>query len=172
MTPRVNPRGLRVDRAVVTLATLLVAGAAACAVTVSSGGSDAADAGATADATPDSVATPPVLDARDDRRRVDIGDGPSNDGPVCRLNDPFIPGPCDQCLEANCCAEMNLCFGSPDCMALTDCAFACVGADAGADGGADAGSCAAQCEAMYPNQVAAFRGWVACFGYSCMSQCQ
>jgi hypothetical protein len=46
------------------------------------------------------------------------------------------------------------------------------GAPGDVDAGADAGDCTAQCEAKWPNEVASFRGWVACLGYSCMSQCR
>jgi hypothetical protein len=152
-------------------AACLLLGGASCAVTVSSGAPGDVDAGApNPDGGPDAAAPQSTTDARDDRRRVDIGDGPSTDGYTCRLNEPFIPGTCDQCLEANCCAEMNACFGSADCLALTDCAFGCVGS--AGDAGADAGDCTAQCEAKWPNEVASFRGWVACLGYSCMSQCR
>lgn len=149
----------------------LGAAAVGCTAQGVSGSNPSDDAGAIADAGPDTTTSTGAPDARSDGRRNDIGDGGESDGYTCHLNDSFVPGACDTCLEANCCAEMNTCFGNADCADLTDCAFGCA---LGADGGAatDAGSCTAQCEAQYPSQVANFRGWVACLGYSCMQQCQ
>jgi hypothetical protein len=148
--------------------TALVLG---CTARGAAGPSGSDDAGVLADVGQEGSDALGAPDARSDGRRNDIGDGGETDGYTCHLNDSFVPGACDTCLEANCCAEMNTCFGNADCADLTACAFDCaVGADGGA--AADAGSCTAQCEAQHPSQVANFRGWVACLGYSCMQQCQ
>jgi len=154
----------------------------------SSSPTDGGASGAVSDAPIDAV-DDALADAGSSVNEDAAGYGAGFDGAVCWLTSAAAPGlqDCANCLQVNCCAVTNACFGQdggtfePPCSVLAGCIAGCAnGVEPGDGGYFDAGAldsgpvvaCADRCTKLFPASVqSAFQQYNACFTASCVTIC-
>lgn len=77
---------------------------------------------------------------------------------------------CGSCIAASCCAALDACYASTECIDLNDCTVKCgeEEEERGDHGGED---CPKECAQKHANVVAIFRAWDTCAMEHCGAVC-
>lgn len=91
---------------------------------------------------------------------------------ICERSISFGPS-CGSCIAASCCAALDACYASTECIDLNDCTVKCgeeeeERGDHRVDG---AEACPKECAEKHPHAVGVFRAWDECATAHCGTVC-